>query len=302
MLTFLLSEAFKCGGTMEIRFSKEIEGGRVPYDLSRFAAENGIKLEHIQEARITPSESKLLFLAVSEFSEPLQQEIARLCGEGRLSLERPCFAKCNGIWSKYQIEHFIFGCANPDSILSASFLPEQRIPYLNDLRHVCAAIMGGVLDYKLAMNSREDGDTALSLEDDVKSLDVRFNGDWYAKVYSCENEEIMIPWTSASESPRIPPGTEAVVLLRAYDMPSIELNLEADIRLAFRLGQSEQEKKSRRFILLPRDFEDIPDIRMQELISVASAHDIGIMVCPDTLASLEAEGAKKLAGSRMMRK
>ena len=45
MLTFLLAEAFKCGGSIEIRFTKEVEGGEVPTNIRDFALWNEIYLD-----------------------------------------------------------------------------------------------------------------------------------------------------------------------------------------------------------------------------------------------------------------
>lgn len=300
--SFLLSEAYKCGGSMEIRFSENVEGGRVPSAICDLAEKYGVPLSYITEGRITPSEARLLYLAISEFSMPLRDLIESMFQQGRLSIERPCYALYHGLWTRAQIENILLGSPRPESVLGGDSWPEQRHLYLNDLKHASAAVMGGVLDRKLAKRDRNNGSEALDLEDDVRPIDIHFNPDYYAKVYSC-NESFFVPWGQDQTAPLVESGNEIIVLLRVYDIEDITRHLPHDIQVAKGLTQrtNNSGKSHNVYILVPRDFEDLPRNFRDNLVFDAADYGVGILVCPETLVSLEADGSKRLASSRIMR-
>lgn len=51
--SFLLTEAYKCGGSMEIRFSENVESHHVPLAICQLANKYGVKLEHVSKGLIT---------------------------------------------------------------------------------------------------------------------------------------------------------------------------------------------------------------------------------------------------------
>jgi hypothetical protein len=300
--SFLLSEAYKCGGSMEIRFSENVEGGRVPNAICDLAEKYGVPLSYTMKGRIAPSEARFLYLAISEFSQSLRDLIEALYQEGRLSIERPCYALYHGLWTRAQIENIILGSPKPENILGGDSWPEQRHLYLNDLMHASAAVMGGVLDRKLAKRERNTGIEALDLEDDVRPIDIYFNPDYYAKIYSCE-EEVTIPWVKEQSTQIVKPGNEIVVLVRVYDIEDLTRYLVHDILVAKGLTQriNKTDQTPYVYILVPRDFEDLPQKFQNSLVSYAEKNGVGILVCPETVVALEADGSRRLASSRIMR-
>ncbi|TAK11334.1 MAG: SMI1/KNR4 family protein [Anaerolineae bacterium] len=301
-VSFLLSEAYKCGGSLEIRFSENVEGGRVPIALSELAEKYGVALQYAGEGRIAPSEARLLYLAISEFSELLQDRILDLYQEERLSVERPCYTLYHGLWSSSQIEQVVLGSSQPESILGGDSQPEQRHLYINDLKHASAAVMGGVLDRKLAKRERNTGSEALDLEDDVRPLEIHFNPEYYAKMYSCA-ENIPIPWVIGQSTEIVEPGSDVIVLVRVHDVEDLTQYLEQDILVAAKIAKIPDETSSKPYvyILVPRDFEELPQKHRNKLVSAAEKNKIGILVCPETVVSLETDGARRLSSSRIMR-
>lgn len=298
--SFLLSEAYKCGGSLEIRFSENVEGGKVPAAICDLAEKYGVSLQHVKEGRIIPSESKLLYLAISEFSESLQSRILDLYQEGKLSVERPCYALYHGLWSRPQVEQIILESTQPESILGGDSQPEQRHLYVNDLKHASSAVMGGVLDRKLAKRERNTGSEALELEDDVRPLNIGFSPDYYAKMYSCP-EEMPIPWVNGQSTENIEPNNNITVLLRVYNAEELPLLLGKDILLAGKLNKGANSKTPSVYILIPRDFEELPKKVQDRLFSDANKYGVGVLVCPETVMSLETDGARRLSSSRIMR-
>ncbi len=300
--SFLLSEAYKCGGSMEVRFSENVDGGRVPLAICALADNYGVTLSQIAEGRITPSEARLLYLAIAEFSPSLRDAIHLLSQEGKISIERPCYALYHGLWTRAEIEHIILGSPRPESILGGDFWPEQRHLYLNDLVHASAAVMGGVMDRKLAKRDHNTENEALELEDDVRPLAITFNSCYYAKVYSC-SEEIPIHWLKNPIAQNAAAGTEFLILLRAYSIEDLMRYFAQDILVARDLARNAGTADEVPFvgILVPRDFEELPQELQGEWISEAAKNEVGVLVCPETLAALENDAARRLASSRIMR-
>ncbi len=301
---FLLSEAYKCGGTMEIRFSQYVEGGRVATSLRRFARKLGVKFEHVTEGRITPSEARQLYMALTGFSPSLRDQIVALSMQGRLSQERACYAVQHGLWTRAELENIILGSPRADSILGGDALPEQRHLYLNDLLHARAAVMGGFLDRKLAKRERGDANEALDLEDDVRPLEISFDATYYAKVYSC-SEDVPIPWSrdQAQGLVNLPAESQLIALLRARDVEDLALRFEQDLDLAGRLTTSLNSQATHGLvcILVPRDYEELPQDFRERFTNTAQNHGVHIMICPETTVSLDADAVRRLASSRIMR-
>lgn len=93
LAVFLLSEAYKCGGSIEIRFTEFVEGGRIPLDLCQLAESLGapFALESINKGCISPPESRNRFAKLTGFTLELEKRIDELNAQHRLSVERVCY-------------------------------------------------------------------------------------------------------------------------------------------------------------------------------------------------------------------
>lgn len=301
---FLLSEAYKCGGTMEIRFTENVEDGTVPKALQTFAQDLGVELRHISEGRITALEARQLYVAITDFSDTLRDQIDQLSQQGKLSQERACYVVNHGIWTRSEVESIVFGSLRPSGIFSGDTPPEQRHLYMQEIFHTRAAILGGLLDRRLARRERIEGTVAIDLEDDVRRLDIEFDPNFYTKIYHCE-EELPIPWVEPQDqkSLTITPGHRLITLVRARDASDLALYFQQDISTAREIAAITQEQPvpDSVFILTPRDFHDLPSEQQNHFISTARNSGVGIIVCPETVAALDADAAKRLASSRILR-
>ncbi len=301
---FLLSEAYKCGGTMEIRFSEYVEGGRVPAALCRLARDLDVDLSHVAEGRITPSEARQFYMVLTGFSDALHNRIVALSRQGRLSQERACYVVHHGVWTRSEVESIVFGSQHPDSIFSGDTLPEQRHLYMQDILHARAAILGGFLDRKLARRERVEGDIAIDLEDDIRRLDITFDPAFYAKIYQCD-EDLPVPWLEDQSQGQeiVPEGHHLIALVRARDAGGLNLHFQQDLNTASKLADlcKQQSVPGLVFILTPRDFEELPRDVQDRLLATARARGLGVMVCPETVASLDADASRRLTSSRILR-
>ncbi|HUW95601.1 MAG TPA: SMI1/KNR4 family protein [Anaerolineae bacterium] len=301
---FLLSEAYKCGGTMEIRFSEHAEDGKVPTSLCRLAQKLGVDLNHIADGRITPSEARRFYMALTGFSPALQKRIIALSTERKLSQERACYVVHHGVWTCPEVESIVFGSQRPDSIFGGDTLPERRHLHMQDILHARAAILGGFLDRKLARRERMEGDVAIELEDDTRRLDITLDPTFYAKIYQCD-EDLLVPWPRHGDQCQsiVPAGDHLIALVRARDASDFNMHFQQDLEVACELGKSFSERSvpAHIFLLTPRDFEGVPSGVRDPLLATARARGVGIMVCPETVASLDADASRRLASSRILR-
>lgn len=301
---FLLSEAYKCGGTMEIRFSEYVEGGRVPAALCRLARKLGVDLNHVAEGRITPSKARQFYMALTRFSPGLYDQIVALSRQGRLSQERASYVVHHGVWTRAEVESIVFGSQRPDSIFGGDTLPEQRHLYVQDILHARAAILGGFLDRKLARRERVEGDVAIDLEDDTRRLDITFDPAFYAKIYQCD-EDLPVPWLEDRSWGQsiVPAGHRLIALVRARDASDLSLHFQRDLDVASELMEQFRQRPTPDsiFVLTPRDFEELPPDVRDRLLATARDRGVGVMVCPETVVSLDTDAARRLASSRILR-
>lgn len=299
MAAFLLSESYKCGGTMELNFD-----GEIPPALCRYAHQLHVDLPDAEAGRISPIAARHLYLALSEFSDALVNRIVALAADGKLSPERVCYVVHRGVWTQAEVEAIVQGSQHSESILGGGTFAEQRHLYMNDLLHARAAIMGGHLDRVLAMRERSDGDVSYELEDDVRRVEVAFDPVAYAKVYSCD-EDLTLLWSTveAEELAAIPASEVVVALLRARNSIQLEKHLRQDLASAasVRDGMAAGSQPVHAFVVVPRDYESMPADLRQSVENEARMNRVGLLVCPDTVAALDTDAASRLSRSRIMR-
>ncbi len=301
--SFILSEAFKCGGSMEIRFTFNVQGGRVPTEICSLAYEHGIKLKHIWKGHITPAEARELYLAVTDFSQPAVEKIKQLAVETELSPERVCYMAHHGIWTVGEIESILLGSTFPNRLLLGDSVPELRHLFLTDLVHARAALLGGFLDRKLELKERGDESQAVELEGDQRIVDIEFDPRYYAKVYQSE-EQLPVPWLQNAEL-TIPPGEQLVVMVRARNSADLELNFAEDCKTAsemVQMYQTEADRKTHYCSIVPRDIEELTKEQRDGMRKTAELSGTNLIICPETVRGLDEDATWRLERSRTLRR
>jgi hypothetical protein len=300
----ILSDAYKCGGSMEIKFTKEVEGGRVPHDLEKLAQKLGVKLEHVQEGGLTPQEAKKLYLALSGFKPALRDKVLELEAAGRISSASLCYAMHHGVWTASELEMIILGSAFPDSLLTGLFPPELWHLYRHDLLLGRNALMGGYLDRQLTKKEHwnSQGQEVVEMEDDERQIAIDFDPGLMAKIYTVgaeEDEPLHIPWLTVSGvGNSISPGKSFLVLLRGRETFDLDSGLLADIHQAGRLIKSNKAQWERVCVMVPADFRNRDTAK---LVLAAEEQDVGLMICPEFSTHLDREVAKKMEAAKVMR-
>lgn len=304
LATFLLSEAFKCGGSMEVRFTEYVEQQRIPTALCRLAEKSGVPFSRnsIDRGRISPQEARELYVQLTDFSSQMRQRMDELVTQGRVSVERLCYSVHHGVWTLPELESIVLGAPFPDMVLTGEIQSEQRHLYSHAVFHARSALLGGFLDRALAHREHADeAGGAFDLEDDERNIDIEFTSDIYAKRYRCADESMVVPWLHPPSSVKVPPGESISILIRARDAVGLKRHLIEDIELA--AAQPEDTAGWRGYVLVPFDFNDpvLSDSERHSLLSQAKSKGVRVMVAPESTSTLDAEVRKRFMSSRIMR-
>ncbi|KKT40260.1 MAG: hypothetical protein UW29_C0004G0028 [Candidatus Collierbacteria bacterium GW2011_GWC2_44_13] len=298
-LGFLLSESYKCGGSMEIVFASNVEGGRVPAYICDLAIEMGVKLKHVFEGHITPFEARQLYLGLAGFSQTAKEKIMKMAVDKLISPERVCFLIMGGVWSLSEAESIILGSRHPERLLQSASDPEDRHLYLNDLRVAGSAILGGVLDRKLLRTELFEGGQIVESEDEESPLAIDFDSVYFAKIYHADTE-LMIPWID--ENKMLSAGQRMVVLVRARSDGEIQKYFLNDLgSLKKLIAKYRKDATTMVFYLVPRDFEDVSLAFQTQIISQLKKEGVYLMLAPDSMTSLDKEAIRRLETGRRTR-
>jgi hypothetical protein len=309
MIASLLCDAFKWGGKMEIHFTGNVFNGTVPPFIQEFAREKGIELSCVEQGAILPSEARALFLEVTEFSSLAKAKLIALHKEKKVTVERVCFMVQSGVYTREEIESLLLSHPHPETAILCTYRPEVWLLYRLDLHYIRMAVLGGHLDRKLAFRERIslDGQTVHGVVDDL-CVDIRFDPQFLAKIY-VSNQDLIVPWLAFSEPKEltIPAGERMVVMLLARQLNEFRLwhrlgnfpdaKTAADM---VRVYKSENEK-THCFVLVPRDFEEIPLEERRDMLCLWHKAGIEVLLCPQTFRRLDIEAFERLEGVRWLR-
>lgn len=296
----LLSEAHKCGGSMEIHFTPHVEGGGVPSELAALAKDLGVTLEHVRQGGLTPQEAGRLYLALTGFRAEVRDDILSFGNEGKVSVPGICYAVNHGVWSVEELEVVIYTSQAPDRVLSGGAWPEAYHLFQDDLCCTRNAVMSGYLDRQILHREHlAEGDRVIELEDDHQPVQIFFEPGTGLKCYGLKKGEtaVPIPWLAND------PGFDAIqggetlqVLLRARESADLKQRMGDDLEAALALAGEEKRRKT--CIMVPADFKVLD---LKEVSKRASQGGVGILLCPEFLNGLNQESMKRLESVRVIR-
>ena len=317
----ILSEAFRVGVPMRIRFTCTVESGAIPRSLLVLAATNGVDLPEPERGVIEPEYGSRLYAALTGFPDYLMARISELSDSGLLSIDRACYMIHHGVWTVPEVEGIIASCSYPDLILAGDVAPEQGHLYRYVQTHARAAVMGGHLDR--ALNQRhfdmqQDRETiGQDGEDDERNIHITTEPEWFARSYVCSEEDVPLPRWPARQSDgatqekdwiSLRAGEPLIALLRPRNLAGLRRQLGSDLESAAqRLGK--EPKPAYIAVVVPFDWWDMAaEERLQvEEYAARKSSDVGmpgrllILVCPETAYSMDADAQRKLARSRVLR-
>lgn len=282
LIALLLCDAFKNGGTMEIRFGSRHQEELVPHSLQRYSRALGIKVGAEDKHAVTPIEARNLFLAVTPMPDDLRGRAMDLMDRGVVTPERLCFSLMSGIWSTSELDYILSTSSRVFCILQGGSEVNLRRSRLAELETCRAALMTGMLIKRLdnSDNLADSLDGVRVFEDQTKKTIWSISED--DGIIAMETGWIdQLPWTAQSDE-RLKLDEEQGLLIVPRALPTPD-----DCALVSSLSS-----------LYPN-----------MLVALLTAADMGqvvptevpVLLCPLRVGELDLEIEKRLTSSRVGR-
>ncbi len=312
-LLAILSEAYRVGARMQIRFTKNVEEGRVPLDVLRLATRHGIGLREPETGWIRAEEGRSLYVALTGFRPKLRQKLEALAKAGLVSMERAAYIVHHGVWSLPEVEGIILGSPYPDMVLAGEVQPEHRHLFDHVQTHARVALLGAYLDRALGARNHDQvvPETGKVLgkdaEDDERDMDIRFDPQCMAREYlllpnrqgSAPTAEDSAPLPSWECEPlTLQPFERLVALVRPRSAPDLLRSLATDLQQAA-VRKEQTPIPNHVVVLVPYDFHDLSLAVKEHFRDEARRLQVPLLVCPETTRVLDTMARKKMADSRI---
>ena len=289
----LLSEAFKCGGSMALRF---LYGGRepsrlLPPSLQRLLRAHGFDVPTV--GALSPDEAVALYLALTDFSDGVRAELTELLDVAPLEVARACYVVNAGIWSSAEFDVILAAAPDADRLLGGAALTAPFAVLEQDVRVARRALLAGRLDRSLAA-AASLGRDGVSTEDDVATLPRKVVDGGASLRYELEHE-IVVPWAWPAAGAAAAGGT-VDVFLRPWDLEQMVAGLGAEIEA---IGRAAGAGKP--WLVVPRDATTAPRRAREHWAGAAQASGVGIALATDFVITLDSEALRRLEHSRLVR-
>jgi len=299
---YLLSQAYKSGSSMGIRFTENVEGGTVPIEIVDMASEYEVPLkkEHIYEGIITPKEARHLYLALTEFSPEAQKRVMELSVSDKVSPERICYMVHHLTYTKEEMESLLLGSEFPENAILGKVTPEEYLLYSDVVHRIRGVILGGALDRSLKLKEvvGEDG-KVLDLEESDRQISIGFDPRYFAKVYETL-EETPIPWT-ADRNLVVQSGERIIALIRAYDWADFEFYFQQEVETLRSLMNEYSDQSTYFFLLVPRNVLDLEELVLEKYRSDLANIGVSLMISPESISLMDQEVVRRLRECETMR-
>ena len=285
-----LCDAFQNGGTMEIRFDRNtrvtadgrqifLDGhpeGCVPASLKRFGRTRGVLLGAEDDAAITPSEARELFLAITPMPADLQARVDDAISTRGITPERICFTLLAQVWREIELDFILATSSRAPSILAGGADWRNRGARQAEAGVCRAAAMVGMLYRRLNSLDNAGGDESSEVrmvEDRTRGVTWSVNSDDASVEFSGLWPE-SLPWSTASETL----AEEKLVVFPRSAVTSAVLEQVQD-----------RSHRNATAVIVPQD------------ASALSDGGCTVLRCPDRIADLDQAVEEKLLKSRISR-
>lgn len=207
LMTLILSDAYRNGTSMEVRFTKfdskekKRVADNIPKSLLVTLNSFGIKLQKYAHGIITHEESIIIFSSLLGIQEDAKTKIKNLELTNEATLQGVCFLINSRVWTIEQINWLIINAERVKAVIFGRDNPENRINYSESLslgRIVCTLTK---LKEKMEISSDED----------VNEVETKIKGEFFqlTSFKSCS-----IDWLPDNEFYDIEEGETITVLSR----------------------------------------------------------------------------------------
>ena len=299
---FILSEAYKYGSSMGIRFTSDFgnQPSKVPGQIFDLTFDYGVELKKASEGVITPKEARHLYLALTEFSPQARERVMELSLADKVSPERVCYMVHHLTYTKEEMETILLGSEFPEHILLGKVTPEEYFLYQDVVLRTRDVVLGGMLDRTLKLKEvvGEDGGV-VDLEENDRRISIGFDSRFFAKVYKTE-EETPIPWT-VNRNLVIQAGERLVVMVRARDWADFEYYFAQDLAALQTMKEAYTDKFNHFFLLVPRNVLELEESVLENHRTQLAEIGVTLMVCPESVALLDRDVMGRLRECETMR-
>ena len=284
-----LCDAFRNGGTMEIRFDRDARVSRngrhivfhghpekaVPASLRRYGRTVGVYLGAEDPAAITPAEARELFLAVTPMPAELRARVDDAVATRGISPERICFSLLSQIWREPELDFILATSGRAASILEGGARWTDRASRQAESEVCRAAVMAGMLFRRLnstdvagdagsAVRPVEDRSTGVTWHVDEVGGAVTFHG---------LDANAPVPWTH---------GAGGVDEITVFPRTAVTSDLARAV--------AADDSPGLKTVLVPAD---VP--------SPSAPDGVVVLRCPDRLADIDKAIERRLLTSRISR-
>ncbi|MCX4856816.1 hypothetical protein [Streptomyces canus] len=216
LAALMLCDAFKSGGTMEVRFdrparatglSRHIRGhpeGRVPAGLRRLGRTVGVELGLDDPRSISPGEARELFRAVTPMPDDLRGRVDFATTNEGIAPERLYFALMTGTWHPLELDFMLATTGRTASIISGGAHWRDRSARQAESEVCRAAVMAGMLHNRL--NNRDsagEGSGVRVLEDNRQGVRWHVDADDACVEYANLDSSQPLAWCAHGPAARL---------------------------------------------------------------------------------------------------
>ena len=287
----ILSDAYRNGGTMEIRFtrykdarSKQRVPDRIPLNLYSLAHKLGITFNNVEKGIIYHNEAVDLYAKIIGLSKEVLGVINEYQSAGRLTTQGLCYLLSTRIWTIEEASWILLNYPRPEGVLFGADLPEDRFNYMESVSYGRSALLATKLYNRLKIDTQgNDGECFVRLNDLT----------WLYKTI----EDAMLDWGALGRSLCFTPKDVIEVLPRPRVVLPKEISRITDDVKSF-LKHSKQ--KTRKFILYSSDFCNLKNLN-KNAKQVEEKTGIGILIAPFKCRELDNEVDQRMSQSRVLR-
>lgn len=287
LMTLILSDAYKNGTGMEVRFtkfdfkSKKRVTDRIPKSLLNCIESLGLKFQHQNEARITHHESINIFSSLLGIQNEVRKRVSELEKINEVTLQGICFLINNRIWTTEQVNWLILNVPRPKGIIFGRDNPEDRLNYAESLSFGRSVVAFAKFKEKIEN----------TIPDELNDVEVYIKGNLFivSSFRDCE-----IDWFNDNHNFIASSREEISVLSRPR---SKWINIDEQIKTDI---NSINQAKGRKVILYSNDILNIPDFSSM-FNSAKEGIEVDYLIIPFSSDELDEEVITKMKKARTYR-
>lgn len=287
LMTLILSDAYRNGTSMEVRFTKQEHNtskrisDKIPVNLLKTIENFGIKLIKQETGIITHEESINIFSSLLGIQDEAKMQIKRLEQRNEATLQGICFLINSRVWAIEQINWLILNAARAKAVIFGRDNPEDRLNYAESLslgRCACALTK---LKHKIEASSSAGSN----------EVDVHISGIFF--ILNSQNS-FAVNWLSDGAYFEIEARMPLVVLSRPRSKW-----IQPAVQIAGDIGDTSNQEGPK-ILLYTNDILNHPDA-LSVMQSADTPADLNFMILPFSAEELDDEVITKMKKARTYR-